>query len=672
MNEKLLNSSKHCETANITRCVEITKNSSAFAGFAGKILFLCLCISLVFALTACKFFFIQDGQGQNPDNAEDKSNDSNDKTASKHTHTPAEAVIEDYTESTCTQFGSWNEVVYCSDCKSVISKNYVTSSPTHSFEDGICEICKGLSSSEGLEFILNSDEKSYTVVGIGNCKSNMIVIDLYNNLPVTSIADEAFIGCTNLVSVTVGNNVRSIGEKAFLNCKKLVEICNLSDLSIVCEAEENGYAGKYALNVYSNNIGKSNLTTVENDFVFYKDNHFCYLVAYNGKEAILSLPESCNGEDYSVYDYAFYGYKSLIKLTIPEGVTYIGDAAFKWCQKLVEIYNFSSLSINKYGTENGFVANNAHHIYTSADQEGCVVVENEYVFWESDSVSLLLGYIGDQTDLILPELSPNGNPYGVYLYAFADCSEITSIILSENINYIYPQAFIGCEKLNFNEFDGILYLGTNSNPYFAAVDAADKSLASYEFHSDTNLMCMDFGNDYTEIVNISIPNDIKFIVGANVVSSVYSNSLIYNYYDGSIYLGNEDNPYLILIRGNTGSSTCEIHPRTKYIQNNAFANLTKLTSIDIPDSVVTIGNSAFQGCTSLKSVTLGSGLISIGYLAFRNCNSLVDITFKNTSDWYYTWNPASLTGDPVLSQDALISLFKSSNGYLIRVANQDS
>ena len=42
--------------------------------------------------------------------------------ACTHTHTPAEAVIENEVEATCTKGGSYDEVVYCSECNEEISR----------------------------------------------------------------------------------------------------------------------------------------------------------------------------------------------------------------------------------------------------------------------------------------------------------------------------------------------------------------------------------------------------------------------------------------------------------------------------------------------------------------------------------------------------------------------
>ena len=65
------------------------------------------------------------------------------------------------------------------------------------------------------------------------------------------------------------------------------------------------------------------------------------------------------------------------------------------------------------------------------------------------------------------------------------------------------------------------------------------------------------------------------------------------------------------------------------IGNNAFYS-AGLTSVTIPNTVVTIGNSAFYRCSSLSDVTLGSSVTTIGDYAFCYCGNLTAITIPNS------------------------------------------
>ena len=82
----------------------------------------------------------------------------------------------------------------------------------------------------------------------------------------------------------------------------------------------------------------------------------------------------------------------------------------------------------------------------------------------------------------------------------------------------------------------------------------------------------------------------------------------YNEYDNAYYLGNDDNPYLVLIKTKDKNITsCAIHNNTKFIYSKAFYN-----------------------CKNLIDLTIGNGVTSIGYYAFFNCSGLTDITFNGT------------------------------------------
>ena len=62
------------------------------------------------------------------------------------------------------------------------------------------------------------------------------------------------------------------------------------------------------------------------------------------------------------------------------------------------------------------------------------------------------------------------------------------------------------------------------------------------------------------------------------------------------------------------------------INEKAFKNNTKLTTVKVGKNVTYIGKRAFQGMTSLKSVTIGSGVTKIKKFAFAGCKSLRKVT----------------------------------------------
>ena len=67
-----------------------------------------------------------------------------------------------------------------------------------------------------------------------------------------------------------------------------------------------------------------------------------------------------------------------------------------------------------------------------------------------------------------------------------------------------------------------------------------------------------------------------------------------------------------------------------YIGEAAFAYCTELTSIALPDSITEIRYNTFYHCTKLTSVTLGNSITDIYSSAFELCTSLTSITIPES------------------------------------------
>lgn len=91
------------------------------------------------------------------------------------------------------------------------------------------------SASVGLEFELVNEE--YQVTGIGSCADiDVIIPSVYNDKPVTAIADSAFFGCDNLKSITIPDSVTTIGKKVFYHCSNLESVKLPTNLNIINES----------------------------------------------------------------------------------------------------------------------------------------------------------------------------------------------------------------------------------------------------------------------------------------------------------------------------------------------------------------------------------------------------------------------------------------------------
>jgi hypothetical protein len=78
--------------------------------------------------------------------------------------------------------------------------------------------------------------------------------------------------------------------------------------------------------------------------------------------------------------------------------------------------------------------------------------------------------------------------------------------------------------------------------------------------------------------------------------------------------------------------------KVEYIAGSVFKNCFNLTSITIPNSIITIGWNAFENCYNLKHVSIPQSVTRIESGAFYGCTSLTSITFEGTKA---QWNAIS-------------------------------
>lgn len=103
---------------------------------------------------------------------------------------------------------------------------------------------------------------------------------------------------------------------------------------------------------------------------------------------------------------------------------------------------------------------------------------------------------------------------------------------------------------------------------------------------------------FNTLTSIVLPDSV-IAVTATVFTEC--TSLKYNEYDNALYLGNDSNPYLVLVKkADNMILSCDINENTKVIANSAFSGCGELTDVVMPDSVKYIGTEAFAYCDKLK------------------------------------------------------------------------
>ncbi len=261
----------------------------------------------------------------------------------------------------------------------------------HFDTDGKTPVSWGVESdySVGLKYSLNTDEKGYTVVGIGYCEDTDLVIPAtYRGLPVTAIGSNAFESVRSFKSVSIPASVTTIGEYAFAHCgvtsvtfatnSQLTTVDRyafFSSSSLQSIALPDGVTtiGVAAFNGCNNITSISipdSITTIENRALDFNSSAFTvynnakylgnstnpYLVLVRAIDTSITTCNIHTGAKI-ILIFAFDNCTSLKSVTIPNSVTTICNAAFYYCNSLSTVYyggtaeEWADISIDSTGND---------------------------------------------------------------------------------------------------------------------------------------------------------------------------------------------------------------------------------------------------------------------------------------------------------------------------------
>ncbi len=482
--------------------------------------------------------------------------------------------------SNCVTYG------VCTEC----GANDGTYANIHNFESDTATVCSdcGIDYFAGtLEFDLSRDKTYYILNGIGNCTREHIVVPAeYNGLPVTTIGDYAFDTTQNIKSVVISEGITTLGQVAFGQCTKLETVTiptTVNEISDFCFA--------YCSSLKTVNV-HSGITYIGNS-------------AFSGTaiESIV-LPE---GLTY-LGSYAFAN-TCLTEITIPVGVTDIFSGTF-FNAPIASVVFLSELK-------------------TIGDNAFCGITAETIVLPDSVTNVGNAAFAGNP-NLVSIDLGSGIKTIGQGV--FSHCPVLEYVYVGEALEKAGVNIFTESPNVKYNVYKDVRYIGSEENPYVLVIGVDKNNISVIDLHDDAIVILEEAFQYVSTATELHLGASIKYIgpfafvdmSGLEVITVDEANEK-YHSSGNSIILTAEKT----LVYG-CKTTVIPSDGSVTTIGNNAFAELSTISSIAIPKAVKTI-ECAFI-FSSIKTVII-EGAREYKADSFRGCKDLTVYFIGTESEW---------------------------------------
>lgn len=319
-------------------------------------------------------------------------------------------------------------------------------------------------------------------------------------------------------------------------------------------------------------------------------------------------------------DYMFYAMTALEKIVMPKDVWSIGSWYYN------NPWNADKTSLSSYAKTHNTDENDSDFGCASFYQ--CVNLK-QIEFPES------LIHIGAKAFGNCVKLASITIPEGVELlggYVFINCTDLVSASLPSTFGN--PNKTTNCDVhyTGWGDISGTSSTWSNgfSNLFFKCPKLKDVTLAEGIKYLGVRMF-----RNCSSIASITLPSTLKRVNSAFVGCTGLTTL---SFPDELTEIGSQE--------GCTGLTSLTI-PAGVTINDFKCTNCTALTNINLKGSVGTeIPANAFSGCTALKSINLFESITTIGDNAFKDCTSLTQLTMPASlaSIGKYAFQNTGLTG----------------------------
>ncbi len=330
-----------------------------------------------------------------------------------------------------------------------------------------------------------------------------------------------------------------------------------------------------------------------------------------GIDGEVSVPETLGGYPVvSILDYAFR--ETDIKIIkLPNTVTFIGEGAFMYCEKLEKIN--LPMGVKEIKKDTFSQCFSLKEIKLS----GTVTLIGKNAFFSCSSIEKI-----NLSGVTTVEFS-----------AFRNCKKLTSVTFSQSLETIGESAFFGCTSLKEISLpSSVNYVGYDA---FSNCDSLAKIKVDENSKYFSSVDDVLYNEDVTELYQYPLGKTATSYVMPKTVEKVQWGAFSGNTFLKSItvnFIGTEQNGEFYTgftsIFGDKVPSNIEtvILKDIEAVPANCFYDCSTIKKIVLPQTVTEIGEYAFKGCSSLTSVNIPNNLKSIGSGAFKDCTSLKKIT----------------------------------------------
>ena len=465
------------------------------------------------------------------------------------------------------------------------------------------------------------DDKTYSVTSIGNsaCDGCFSLTGIVIPQSVTSIGDYAFRGC-GITSVTVPNSVTNIGECAFQHCTSLANVTiPINTITSI------GYSAFTNTPFYER---------IPDGIIYWGK----VLYGYKGDMPSGTSLIIKEGTTY-ITEKAFYYCSGLTSVTIPHSVVNIGASAFGDCENLKTVINFSDLDISR--SFDGFIY---HDIYPdkliNADEQ-----IGSFFFRTENNTNYLSGFIGNDTELILPD-NYKGESYQIEENVFSNCKSVTSVTIPDLVTQIGDRAFYGCNSIKtFIVGGGVTRIGKDQYGPKKVIWLTNKLPLGYEeLWSSVNYIAFDPGKKienkivYPHLSSMFEVEGIMYVPTNMTEKTCDVIDCSYGNIDVKISPTVSFRGVTMNVKGVAPFAFCGcnalesvvLNDKIVTLEESVFYGCSNLRKVTMSNSVKEIGDYCFTGCASLEQFKIGENVETIGSSAFSNCSSLKEITIPQS------------------------------------------